>query len=382
MKGCLPFKIVAASAVAASALCAGTSFVDAAGYAQTNLVSDVSGLASITNSQLKNPWGLSFISGFSPFWISNQGTNTTTLYGVTGATSVSEFAVNPPSNSVAVPGGPTGQVSNTNPSVLQRRPLHLRRSERLNLRVERRLERRHRMEHSGVAYTGLAINTAQTELYAASAGGIDVYNSSFTPIGTMFTTPGDIASAGLVPFNVKDIGGDVFVTYAPSGHTAQTTATLGEGAVAVFSESGTLMSETLGGDDHLASPWGVAIAPMTFGKFGGDVLVGNFSFDHSEINAFDPTNWDFEGTISVDAGLGQTPGGLWSLSFGAGGLDGSSNVLYFTDGINGETDGLFGAIVSVPEPSTWALILAGFAGLSLVAFQRSRKRGLAPVAAR
>ncbi len=65
-----------------------------------------------------------------------------------------------------------------------------------------------------VAYTGLAINTAQTELYAASAGGIDVYNSSFTPIGTMFTTPGDIASAGLVPFNVKDIGGDVFVTYA------------------------------------------------------------------------------------------------------------------------------------------------------------------------
>ncbi len=142
------------------------------------------------------------------------------------------------------------------------------------------------------------------------------------------------------------------------------------------------MSETLGGDDHLASPWGVAIAPMTFGKFGGDVLVGNFSFDHSEINAFDPTNWDFEGTISVDAGLGQTPGGLWSLSFGAGGLDGSSNVLYFTDGINGEADGLFGAIVSVPEPSTWALMLAGFAGLGLVALQRSRKRGLAPVAAR
>jgi uncharacterized protein (TIGR03118 family) len=181
--------------------------------------------------------------------------------------------------------------------------------------------------------------------------------------------PADIAAAGLVPFNVKDINSDVFVTYAPSGHSAQTGAALGQGAVAVFSEGGTLMSETLGGDDHLASPWGIAIAPMGFGNFGGDVLVGNFSFGHSEINAFDPSDWAFVGTIPVDPG-GQMPGGLWSLSFGGGGLDGSPNVLYFTDGINGEMDGLFGAIVSVPEPSTWALMLVGLGGLGFVARRR------------
>ena len=144
----------------------------------------------------------------------------------------------------------------------------------------------------------------------------------------------------------------------------------GQGAVAEFSESGTLESMTTSASDsHLAAPWGIAIAPMSFGMFGGDILVGNFSYGDSEINAFNPTNWDFVGTIPVDP-AGQMPGGLWSLSFGGGGLDGSPNVLYFTDGINGEMDGLFGAIMSVPEPSTRALMLVGLGGLGFLARRR------------
>jgi hypothetical protein len=112
------------------------------------------------------------------------------------------------------------------------------------------------------------------------------------------------------------------------------------------------------------------LAPASFGEFGGDLLVGNFSFVASEINAFDPMTGAFEGTIPVDPGSGNTPGGLWSLEFGIGGMNGDPNTLYFTDGINGEAHGLFAALSVVPEPSTLALLGAGL--LSLCAVRRRR----------
>ena len=102
------------------------------------------------------------------------------------------------------------------------------------------------------------------------------------------------------------------------------------------------------------------------------LLVGNFSFVASEINAFDPLNGAFLGTIPIGIG-GNTPGGLWSLGLGTGGSNGSPNTLFFTDGLNGEMDGLFGAINSVPEPSTWAMMLIGFAGLGFAFRQQRRK---------
>jgi hypothetical protein len=120
---------------------------------------------------------------------------------------------------------------------------------------------------------------------------------------------------------------------------------------------------------------------MSFGKFGGDLLVGNFAFGDSVINAFNPTTWAFEGSIDVNVGAGNTAGGLWSLAFGGSGMDGNPNTLFFTDGINGETGGLFGSITAapgsgslsaVPEPSTWAMMLAGFGGLALLAARRRR----------
>ncbi len=221
---------------------------------------------------------------------------------------------------------------------------------------------------TGAVYTGLAINDAKTMLYAANTKGgtIDVFDGAFAPktLGAgAFANP----FPGLVPFNVQNIGGKIYVTYAVPGRPDMIKAPEGSGAVAIFDENGVLQQKLIDGS-KLASPWGVTLAPASFGQFGGDLLVGNFSFVASEINAFDPTTGAFEGAIPVDPGPLNTPGGLWALIFGGGGNDGDPGKLYFTDGINGEADGLF-ASISVPEPSSLALLAAALGLLSV------RRRG-------
>jgi uncharacterized protein (TIGR03118 family) len=377
-----------------AALCTSAGVANADGFSQTNLVSDMPGLATITDPNLKNPWGVSFSPG-SPIWISDQATQTSILPPVTGSTGVSAtpFTVNIPPAGVS---GPTGTVANATASGFgsgfdvnnggngQHANFIF-----ANLNgsiaawngapvngVSTQTQAFTQTSVANASFTGLAINQAATTLFAANdagSGSIDVFNSSFTQVmGAGFATPTAIKTDGLVPFDVKDIGGNVFVTYAPSGHIAQTKATAGQGAVAEFSEGGAFEGmSSASADSKLASPWGIALAPMSFGKFGGDLLVGNFAFGDSVINAFNPTTWAFEGSIDVNTG-GNSPGGLWSLAFGGGGSDGNPNTLFFTDGINGETDGLFGSIVAVPEASTWAMMLAGFGGLALLAARRRR----------
>jgi uncharacterized protein (TIGR03118 family) len=341
-------------------------------YVQTNLVSDIPGLATLFDSNLVNPWGVSFRL-ISPFWISNQGDDTTTLYRVTGSTDVAPV---PLVVDIPTTAGPTGQVSNTNPDsfILDNGTSALFIFADLNGQISGWNGGLGTMAHVAVAtpgavYTGLAINEAHTMLYAADtrAGTIDVFDSTFRPAEDLgkhaFQTPGQIEAQGLVPFNVTAIGDHVYVTYAPAGREAQTMAGLGDGAVAIFSESGKLEPHgVLLGGPHtpLAAPWGVAIAPDDWGQFSGDLLVGNFSFLHSEINAFDLQTHQFEGTIPIVA-EGHRPGGLWALTFGSGGGNGDPNTLYFTDGIDGETHGLFGAItpllgVSTPTHSDTLLI--------------------------
>jgi uncharacterized protein (TIGR03118 family) len=142
---------------------------------------------------------------------------------------------------------------------------------------------------------------------------------------------------------VQNIGGDIYVTYAPADHAAQTAAKNGQGAVAVFDTAGNFIRQVVNGG-KLASPWGVTMAPASFGKFAGDLLVGNFAFKSGEINAFNPTSGKFVGTLTDAAGKPIHNEALWSISFGNGGSGGDPNTLYFTAGINGETDGLFGSI--------------------------------------
>lgn len=168
---------------------------------------------------------------------------------------------------------------------------------------------------------------------------------------------------GLVPFNVQNIGGKIYVTYAPPGRPAQISATEGQGGVAVFDSNGNLLQTLINGST-LASPWGITLAPASFGTFANDLLVGNFSFAAGEINAFDPTTGAFRGQVLSDPNFQ----GLWDLTFGNGGSGGDPNILYFSTGLNGESDGLFAALTA-PEPSSLVLIIVS--ALSVWVFRRA-----------
>jgi uncharacterized protein (TIGR03118 family) len=358
----------------------GSVSVQAAPYVQTDLVSDIPGLAVFTDPSLINPWGVSH-SATSPIWISDQGTNLATLYNASG---VKQGLVVSIPTTPSGPQGPTGQVFNSSTSFTVGASAANFIFANLNGTISAwngsaGTTAQIQVTTPGAVYTGLAINTAQNRLYAANgaSGAIDVFNSGFAPAVNLpagaFTDPN--LPKGFVPFNVQDIGGKVYVTYAPAGRPAQIAATAGMGFVDVFDENGS-QEQRLISRSPLASPWGIALAPAAgFGQFGGDLLIGNFSFVASEINAFDPTTGAFQGTIPIDPGTAQ-PGGLWSLVFGTGGSNGDPNTLFFTDGLNGELDGLFGSIRAVPEPSTWAMLLLGFVGLGFMAYRRKSKPAL------
>src|SRR4029077_12528308 len=140
--------------------------------------------------------------------------------------------------------------------------------------------------------------------------------------------------------------GNLYVAYAPAGAAAaRSSAPKGAGAVAVFDTSGNFIKQLTSGG-NLASPWGITLAPSSFGQFGGDLLVGNFSYLDTEINAFDPVTGTFLGTLTDGNGNPLLAGdnGLWDLTFGIGGNGGDPNTLYFATGLNNEANGLFGAI--------------------------------------
>jgi uncharacterized protein (TIGR03118 family) len=366
------------TAIAVGALYAGTWPAEA-DYVQTNLVSDLQG-AAILDSSLMNPWGSSH-SATSPFWISNQRTQTSTLYNVTGSLNTTgSLIVTKNPLTVAIPptgsAGPTGQVANFNAdgtlgsSFVVTIGSNTAPARFIFANLDGSISAWNGPPATTAvvakpstpgAYTGLAITQVpQPRLFAATAGGIDVFDGSFTKVNTIATPPA-ISALNLVPFNVQNIGGALYVTYAPTGLSAQRNAPPGAGAVAIFDVNGNLLHPPMIGG-QLAAPWGITLAPANFGQFSNALLVGNFSFMASGINAFDPMTGMFEGTIPIDVGMGHTPGGLWFLGFGTGGMNGLPDTLFFADGINGEMNGLFGAISNVvPGP----IAGAGLPGLIL-----------------
>jgi uncharacterized protein (TIGR03118 family) len=353
-------------------------------YLQTNLVSDIPGEAQVTDPNLKNPWGVSE-STTSPFWVSDQATGKSTLYIVKNGTVTAAGLVVSIPTTQAGPQGPTGQVSTgqitTGPNDFListavggngnkasfifadlNGTIDAWNSGTTAIKVQ---------TTAGAVYTGLAIgNTASGNfLYAANdagRGSIDVFDSKFAPVtlGTggfgTFRDPLLPTDLNLVPFNVEDIGGNIYVAYAPSGRPNQTGAVEGQGAVAIFDTTGHFVRQLIVGSE-LAAPWGMAMAPATFGKFGGDLLVGNFAYNVSEINAFNPTTGSFVGTVTSPTGTEFQNQALWYIGFGNGGNGGDKNTLYFAAGINAEKDGLFGQIQVVPTLAHNAPIVTNLA---------------------
>jgi uncharacterized protein (TIGR03118 family) len=325
-------------------------------YRQVNLVSDISGVATITDPLLTNPWGVSF-NPTGPFWVSNQGSSTATVYAVSGASDVSKVAL-----TVNTPGFPSGQVFNgssgfvvsqggaSGPASFIFAQLNGTISG-WNMSVPppippATLSTQAIQAATGAptpgAYTGIALGTRSsgTFLYAAnnSAGRIDVFDSTFAQV----TVPGGFVDASLppgdLPFNIVNIGGSLYVTY--SGTT---------GVVNVFDTDGHFVKRFATGGT-LLNPWGVALAPADFGKFSNAVLIGSFNFGNpaagpGRISAFDQSG-AFLGLLEDTTGAPLSIDGLWTLTFGNGQKGGASNVLYFTAGIQGQAHGVFGRLAA------------------------------------
>jgi uncharacterized protein (TIGR03118 family) len=326
-------------------------------FHQTNLVSDIPGLAQSTDLNLKNPWGLS-ASSTSPIWVSDNNAGVSTLYRGDGSTV--PLVVTIPAPGSPTGGTPTGTVFNTTPSDFQvsmgsakAKALFLFATEdgtilgwnpmvggtNATIAVSN--------AENGAVYKGLALGTAGTNnyLYATNfrSGKVDVFDKDFHQVLVgSFNDPS--LPAGFAPFGVQNLGSQIFVTYAKQNADKHDDVKgQGNGFVDIFGTDGTFVRRFASGGT-LNSPWGLAMSPSTFGNFHGDVLVGNFG--DGKISAFTPAG-GLRGQLKSETRAPIQIDGLWGLRFGNGGSGGDPNTLFFAAGINDEADGLFGTIKNV-----------------------------------
>ncbi len=341
-------------------------------YSVTNLITNNPAVnpAQITDPNLVNPWGVSF-GPTTPLWVSNEGKGVASLYAVTPSNQVS-IVQNPSLFPVSIPGGGvTGQVFNGSSTAFNGdpfvfvtlggavegwRPALGNTAEVLSL------------ANSANSYDGATLVTVNGNEYLLAAnhstGNIDVLNGTATQPGLPGNFKDPNLPAGFVPYNVQALNGVVYVTYT-SGNT---------GIVDAFSTSGKFIAR-VGTGGSLDQPWGLAIAPSSFGPLAGDLLVGNKG--SGEISVFNLSNDTALGTLNGTNGSPIVIPDLWALTVGNGTSAGSTQDIYFTAGVGGYTDGLFGAIQlnSVPEPSTAAMGLISVAMLALGCRWKKRRYG-------
>jgi uncharacterized protein (TIGR03118 family) len=334
------------------------------GFIQTNLASDIPGLARLTDPNLVNAWGMS-ATPTSPVWISNNGTGTAVLYDGFG---VKQALV------VSLPGdGPTGTVFSNVAGSFNGDTFLFANEDGTVSGWRGTLGTTAETLVAGSAanvYKGLADATIGTNVYAYAAnfrsGAIDVLkgNGAAPNLTGNFT---DLAlPAGYAPFDIQNLGGVLYVTYAVQDAAKHDdVAGAGNGIVDAYDLQGNLIRRLVT-NGALNSPWGLALAPAGFGNDGGDLLVGNFG--DGMINAYNPTSGAFVETLKDPNGNPLVIDGLWGLRFGVGGSAATAQTLFFTAGPDGESHGLFGELVATPEPATWSI-----AGISLLALALRRR---------
>jgi len=327
-------------------------------FKQTNLVSDQAGKALATDPNLINPWGVAFVPG-GAFWISDNGNGLSTLYTGTGGVIPAVFKVPAPAGQTT-PASPTGIVINVTGGFLvpgTKLPAAFIFSTEdgtisawagglTTNPLDAVLAVDNSAGGTGAVYKGLEFGTtaAGNFIYATNfrAGTIDVFDSTFAPansklLGT-FTDPA--IQKGYAPFGIRNINGNLFVTYAKQDASKHDdVAGPGHGYVDVFDTDGRLLQHFAAGG-FLDSPWGIALAPQGFGALSDHILIGNFG--SGAVNAYDLTG-KFAGPVADKNGRPIVIQGLWGLYFG-GAAAASPETLFFTAGPGHETHGLFGTI--------------------------------------
>jgi uncharacterized protein (TIGR03118 family) len=325
-----------------------------------------------------NPWGLASSAG-SPIWVSDAGTGVATIYDGAGVKQGLVVSIPVPAGG---PSEPTGQVFNgTGAFQLSNGSTAFL----LFATIDGTIAGWNGAAGTtaitmvddgaaGAVYTGLGISgsgaTARLDAADFAGGAVETYDGTFAEIlPGAFTDP--TLPAGYRPFNVQDVGGTIYVTYALLDPvTGEEMAGPGLGVVDAFDADGNFLRRVAGPGGVLDAPWGLALAPAGFGPFGGALLVGNFG--DGRINAFDPLTGALRGTLLDPSGSPIEIEGLWGIRVGNGGNGGLPDHLYFAAGIDDETHGLFGSIAAVPEPQVLELVAAEL-GL-LVGIVRHRRR--------
>ena len=365
-----PALAVIAIAVAALSATPAQAGIARGSFHQTNLVSDIPGMAPLTDPNLKNPWGLSS-SSVSPIWVSDNNAGVTTIYTGAGQPFApgGHHSITIPAPAGGPGGTPTGTVFNgtsdfavsqggmsgaavflfatEDGTIAGWNPNVNKASAVLAVNNSTATDS---AGDVGAVYKGLTNGSVGTNnyLYAANFrfGTVDVFDGSFHQLNWAgaFTDPN--LPAGFAPFGIQNIGGLIYVTYAmQDAFKHDDVKGPGNGFVDIYSTSGTLLRRLASGGT-LNSPWGLAAAPASFGNFHGDILVGDFG--DGRINAFAPDG-TFRGQLKSETNAPIEISGLWGLRFGNGGNGGDVNSLFFAAGLNDEADGLFGKINSVED---------------------------------
>ncbi len=344
-------------------------------YKQTNLIADTAGQAALPDANLVNPWGLSR-SSTSPWWVSDNGPGISTLY--TGAGAIVPINGNgiviipPPSNAPAgTTATPTGTVYNGSmdfvlPAPNSKPAVFLFATEDGTISgwnggpsAVLAVDNKTFGSPNAPVFKGLTsadINGVRY-LYVTNfrAGRVEVYDTNFNRVhfsGDAFDpSEGEDGAAeqiplGFAPFNIQNIGGTLFVTYAKQdAERHDDVAGDGNGFVEIFTPSGRHIGHLQHGS-WLNSPWGVVWTPRDFGEFSNTLLVGNFG--SGRIAAFNGFTYKFIGFVKNPDDSILSIDGLWAIAFGNGANAGPSTTLYFTAGTNHESDGLFGTLTPVP----------------------------------
>jgi uncharacterized protein (TIGR03118 family) len=349
-------------------------------YTQTNLVSDQSGVAAVTDPNLVNPWGLTRSPGTtakpgSPWWVSDNNSGFSTLYTGAGAiipiNGTGTVTIPPPKGSSAgTLATPTGVVFNGSPTDFSITPggpaaafIFVTEDGTISAwagGVAATLEVDNSKGGSphGAVYKGAtsALVNGKAFLYVTNfrSGKVEVYDNTFKRVHIseeLFDD--DKLPRDFAPFNIQNVGGTLFVTYAKQDAAKHDdVAGEGNGFVELYQPDGKHIGHLQHGP-WLNSPWGVVWTPRDFGVFSNSILVGNFG--SGWVAAFNGFTKEFIGFVKNPDDSILTIDGLWSLTFGNGGSAGSSTTLFFSAGPDHETHGLFGTLTPVVAEQTGAV---------------------------